>query len=87
LKYSILWADQRAKKTLENLPTPIQLRIKKAILILADNPRPTGVKKMSGRLDGIWRIRVGDWRILYDIDDKTYKIILVDIGPRKSIYR
>jgi mRNA interferase RelE/StbE len=86
LKYSLLWADKRAKKAFDSLPAAVRGRIKTAIVALADEPRPPGVKKLSGGLEGVWRVRIGDWRILYDIDDKAGKVILIDVGPRKSIY-
>jgi mRNA interferase RelE/StbE len=74
-------------KSLVDLPESVQQRIKKAIISLSREPRPSGVKKLAGRLEGSWRIRVGDWRIIYDINDKSHAIVLLDIGPRKSIYR
>lgn len=58
-----------------------------AIAALARNPRPHGCKKLSGKLRNTWRLRVGDYRLLYDIDDKARRVVLLDLGHRKQIYR
>jgi mRNA interferase RelE/StbE len=52
---------------------------------LADEPGPHGVKKLSGR--NAWRIRAGDYRVLYEIHDDRLVILVVDIGHRREIYR
>jgi mRNA interferase RelE/StbE len=52
---------------------------------LADSPRPRGVEKIKSA--GLWRIRQGDYRIVYSIDDNQYLVIVVSIGHRKDIYR
>jgi mRNA interferase RelE/StbE len=76
---------RRAQKSLAKIPGIQFDRIKNAILTLADNPRPSGCKKLAGR-DG-WRIRVGDYRILYEIQDRELIVLVLDIGHRKEIYR
>jgi mRNA interferase RelE/StbE len=73
-----------AQKELANLPVKVYQRIRTEIIELAKNPRPYGCKKLTGR-DG-WRIRVGDYRILYEIDDNLQKITILHIGHRKDIY-
>jgi mRNA interferase RelE/StbE len=60
-------------------------RLGEAINALRLDPRPPGCKKLSGR-DG-WRIRVGDYRIIYRIVDDKLVIVVVDIGDRKDVYR
>ncbi|WP_288116040.1 type II toxin-antitoxin system RelE/ParE family toxin [Microcystis aeruginosa FBCC-A68] len=52
---------------------------------LAENPRPSGCLKLTGR-EG-WRVRIGVYRIIYGIDDSEKKVIVLDIGHRKDIYR
>ena len=52
---------------------------------LEANPRPADVKKLKGR--DTWRIRVGNYRVIYEIHDRILKIIVVDLGHRKEIYR
>jgi mRNA interferase RelE/StbE len=74
-----------ARKELARLPEKTQTRIARAILALEDDPFPHGGKKLKNR-DG-WRIRVGDYRILYFADAKTRKITIGVIGHRREVYR
>ena len=74
-----------ARKELERLPTQIQLRISKAILALEENPFPHGCKKLKNR-DG-FRIRIGDYRVLYFADTKLKQIAVGVIGHRREVYR
>jgi mRNA interferase RelE/StbE len=55
------------------------------MLGLADNPRPSGVMKLSGR--EAWRIRIGDYRVIYTIDDAKKEAVIYAIGHRREIYR
>ena len=75
---------KKAIKALENISEPYYSNIKKAIYNLADNPRPMGYKKLKGR--EAYRIRVADYRIIYDIFDDILTIDVVDLGHRKDIY-
>ncbi len=74
-----------AKKSLCRLPENIQTRIARSMLALANNPRPSGVVKLSGR-DG-WRVRIGDYRVIYTIDDVKKEVVIYAIGHRREIYR
>jgi len=74
-----------ARKELAGLHPQIQLRISKAILALENNPFPSGCKKLKNR-DG-FRIRVGDYRVLYLADAKLKKIVIGGIGHRREVYR
>lgn len=74
-----------AQKSLVSISAPYQDRVISAIRKLSVNPRPPGVKKMAGR--EAWRIRVGDYRVLYEIKDADLTILVVDIGHRREIYR
>ena len=80
-----LFIERRAQRSLSRIAAQDRERISSAIRCLADEPRPHGVKKLSGR--DAWRIRVGDWRVLYEIQDKRLSILVVDIGHRREIYR
>ena len=84
MKYS-LFILRCAQKELSEVPLDLYKRIKKAIFNLAKEPRPAGCRKLTGR-EG-WRIRVGDFRIIYEIDDKTKSLTIVHIGHRKDVYR
>ena len=57
-----------------------------ALAGLMDDPRPPGCLKMAGYRDQ-WRIRVGDWRVIYRIDDGILVVLVVTLGPRGGVYR
>ncbi len=84
MKYS-LFILKSAQKDLAKCPINIYNRIRDSIRSLADNPRPKNSRKLVGR-DG-WRIRIGDYRVIYGIDDKQRKVIVLLVGHRKDIYR
>ena len=73
-----------AIKALENINEPYYSKIKTAIYNLADNPRPQGYKKLKGR-DG-YRIRVSEYRVIYDIYDDILLVDVINLGHRKDIY-
>jgi mRNA interferase RelE/StbE len=75
-----------AAKSLMKLPRVEQKRIRSAIAELPADPRPHGVTKLSGTTDS-YRIRVGNYRIVYTLDDGELVIVVVRIGHRKEIYR
>jgi len=84
MTYSV-FIQKSAQKALSRIATREQNRIIEAIRSLANFPRPPGSKKLSGR--DAWRIRVGDYRIIYEIQDHQLIILIVAIGHRKDIYR
>lgn len=73
-----------AEKELDNLPSTVYNRISKRIISLGDNPRPIGVRKLSGREE--YRLRVGAYRILYIIDDRNRTVTTLAVGHRREIY-
>jgi mRNA interferase RelE/StbE len=75
---------KRAIKALEKINEPYYFNIKEAIYNLADNPRPTGYKKLKGR--DAYRIRVADYRIIYEILDSILLVDVIDLGHRKDVY-
>lgn len=72
-------------KFIEKLNEPNYTRIKEAILGLAEKPRPSGCLKLQGR--EAYRIRIGNYRIIYQIDDTIKIVSIVDIGHRKNVYQ
>ena len=76
--------DRYAQKQLSKIPPPHFNRIIKAINELASDPRPAGCKKLTARLG--YRIRIGDYRVIYTIEDKILTVFVIDIGHRKDIY-
>ena len=75
---------RRAQKALADLPKGDYERVRDAVATLAENPRPTGSKKLVGR-NG-WRIRQGDYRVIYEVDDGNQHVTVLDIGHRRDIY-
>lgn len=74
-----------AEKDMDKLPMPVHDRISLRILSLEENPRPRGVKKLSGRDE--YRLRVGDYRLLYTIDDNQCSVTVFAVGHRREVYR
>jgi mRNA interferase RelE/StbE len=74
-----------AERDLRRLPRPLFLRINQAILALANDPRPTGTRKLKGALEG-WRLRVGDFRILFQVDDSVRVVTIVRVRHRRDVY-
>jgi mRNA interferase RelE/StbE len=76
-----------AERQLDQLDRPVRARIVKALARLAATPDPTAhCKALSGRLAGLWRYRVGDWRVVCDIQRRRLLIEVVTVGPRGSVY-
>ncbi len=75
-----------AVRGLRNLPQDVQKRVVRKIEALGQNPRPAGVEKLKGLTD-LYRLRVGDYRILYQILDKVLLVLVVQVGHRREIYR
>ena len=74
-----------AQKELSKLPRDIYERVKKKILSLAENPRPANSRKLVGSRE--WRIRVGQWRVVYLIDDEQREVYITVIAHRREAYR
>ena len=83
-KYSVEIKPSAAKE-LEALDDALFIRIDPRITALAENPRPAGCKKLKGYKD-LWRIRVGDWRIVYVIDDGAKLVSVTRVAHRREVY-
>ncbi len=75
-----------AMRSLRKLPPDVQRRVARKIEALTRNPRPTGVEKLKGIAD-LYRLRAGDYRILYQIQDKILLLLVVQVGHRREIYK
>ena len=84
MTYSI-FIEKSAQKDRAKIPQKDRIRIIKSIEELSRNPRPAKSKKLTGR--DAWRIRVGDYRVIYEIYDVRLLILIVVIGHRKDIYK
>jgi mRNA interferase RelE/StbE len=74
------------EKALLNLPQKIVERILIAVQALAENPRPSGCKKLKGSKTD-YRIRIGDYRVIYSIEDEKLVVLVLNVGHRKDIYQ
>ncbi|WP_419837600.1 type II toxin-antitoxin system RelE family toxin [Candidatus Poriferisodalis sp.] len=77
---------RRAVKTIRQLPRSDQQRIRAAIDLLADEPRPSGCFALSGE-DAVYRVRVGAYRILYEVLDDRLVVHIIRVGHRREVYR
>lgn len=75
-----------AERQLKKLPEQVVAQIVPLLKSLAEDPRPVGVKKLKGG-DGIWRVRTGDYRILYTVEDRKLTILVLSIDHRKQVYK
>lgn len=85
MRYRVVF-NAHAARAFRKLPQAVKERLRPAIDALADNPRPFGVEKMSGVKD-TYRIRVGGYRVLYEIQRQRLVVLVVEIGPRGDVYR
>lgn len=85
MKYTVRM-DSRTCKALARLPGDMHGRIMRKLVALENNPRPVGVEKLSGPED-LYRVRVGDWRIVYAIRDRELVVIVIRVGHRRDVYR
>ena len=77
---------RQPQKVLRRLPKDLLQRIDLQFVALSKNPRPAGSKKLSG-FDNLYRVRVGDWRISYAIEEERLVILVLEIAPRGNAYR
>ncbi|MDZ8184632.1 MAG: type II toxin-antitoxin system RelE/ParE family toxin [Nostoc sp. ChiSLP02] len=85
MSYEVKFSNS-AKKQFRKLPLDVQQRIQTKINDLAIEPRPNGIKKLQGD-DNSYRIRVGDYRIVYEIYDDVLIITVIKVGHRSDIYK
>jgi len=83
--YSIVFA-RSARRELERLHDPLSSRVLKRIESLASNLRPIGCRKLEGA-ENLWRLRVGDHRVIYAVDDRTRMVDIIAVRHRRDAYR
>ena len=84
MRYSIEFAPSAARE-LRKLDSPIRLKLAFAIDALSRNPRPNGVTKLKAA--DAWRIRLGDYRIVYEIIDRRLAVMVLRLAHRRDVYR
>lgn len=83
-RYSVSFTSA-ALKELNKLDRPLRLRILATVALLEENPRPDGVKKLAGD-NNAWRIRIGDYRVLYEIHDGKLLVVIFRAAHRRGVY-
>ncbi|MBN1318700.1 MAG: type II toxin-antitoxin system RelE/ParE family toxin [Anaerolineales bacterium] len=78
--------DRQPEKIFRQLPGPLLQRIRDAISGLAGNPWPPGCKKLAG-YENLYRVRVGDWRISYAVENDQLIVLIIEVAPRGDAYR
>ncbi len=81
-----VYLERSAENDLKRLPTSIFHRIIPQIKALVENPRPSGCRKITGSKND-WRIRIGDYRIIYEIDEKAKTVRIMRVRHRREVYR
>ncbi|TIH12772.1 type II toxin-antitoxin system RelE/ParE family toxin [Marinifilum sp. JC120] len=76
-----------ADKQFKKLPANIQAQLQETIDGLKENPRPHGYKNLKGKLSEYYRVRSGNYRIIYSIEDEQLTVYLLKIGDRKQVYK
>ena len=84
-RYSVVVA-RRAIRSIARLPRQDQRRVQAAIDLLADEPRPPGCVALAGE-ESVYRVRIGNYRILYEVIDARLVIQVVRVGHRRDVYR
>ncbi|HOC42991.1 MAG TPA: type II toxin-antitoxin system RelE/ParE family toxin [Thermoanaerobaculales bacterium] len=83
-RYSIIFA-RSASKELESLEPKVIARVLPRVKALSENPRPSGCKKLAGGVDA-WRIRIGDYRVIYRVDDTVSLVTVMVVRHRSKAY-
>ncbi len=84
MSYEILVLP-KAQRQIKELPSAVQKRISAAVRALKDNPRPPGVRKLAD-VEDLYRLRVGEYRVIYGVGDKVLVVVLVTVGHRRDVY-
>ena len=79
-----IYISRRAQRELAKLPGDVYERVRDSVRALAHIPRPPGCLKLKNR-EG-WRIRIGDYRVIYEIDDDQQNVTIFHIGHRRDVY-
>ena len=86
-EYRLILAGRRVQKELDRLDRPVLQRVWEAVQVLKQNPRPPATRKLRHSAIGEYRLRVGDWRVFYDVDEETKIIVILRVMHRREAYR
>jgi mRNA interferase RelE/StbE len=83
MKFQVI-LPKSVQKELDRLPDEISRRVLARLAGLETSPHPPDVKKLKGR--DAWRIRIGDYRVIYEIHDRVLQILVITVGHRREVY-
>ena len=84
MRYQVI-LPRSVQKQLDRLPDQVTNRVLTSLAELETAPRTAGAKRLKGR--DAWRIRVGDYRIIYEIHDRELRVLVITVGHRREVYR
>ncbi|MFB3924215.1 MAG: type II toxin-antitoxin system RelE/ParE family toxin [Terriglobia bacterium] len=82
----LVYLRPRVVRDLKSLPEEVKERVEQSVGRLSENPRPHGSKKLAG-FENEWRLRVGDYRVLYLINDESKQVVVARVAHRREAYR
>lgn len=82
----IVLIERNAEKDIKKLPKEVLIKLKPLLIALKENPRPQGCRKIVGSIQD-WRIRLGEYRVLYEIVEQRIEVRIMKIKHRKDVYR
>jgi mRNA interferase RelE/StbE len=85
MKYTVI-ISRASQKVINRFDGDMHARIIRKLETIEDNPRPVGIEKLAGP-DNLYRVRVGDWRIVYAIQDRNLVVLVVKVAHRREVYR
>ena len=86
-EYRLVLADRRAQKDLDRLDGPVMERVWEAVQILQQNPWPPASRRLRHPAIGEYHLRVGDWRVFYDVDQESKTVVILRVMHRREAYR
>ncbi len=86
MPYAVI-ISRPVQKQLDKLPADVIRDVYRVLRDLENDPRPDGVKLLKGKLRGFYRVRVGNYRIVYDIKDRELRVIVLRVADRSIVYR
>lgn len=86
-EYRLILADHRAQKDLDRLDRRVLERVWEAVQILRQNPWPPASRRLRHPAIGEYRLRVGDWRVFYDVDQESKTVVILRVMHRREAYR
>ncbi len=86
-EYRLVLAGTRTRKDLDRLDRPIMERVWVAVQVPRQNPRPPAARRLRHPAIGEYRLRLGDWRVFYDVDEGSRTIVILRVMHRREAYR